>query len=82
MYQEINLTFCAVQFRRYHQSDIVSLRKSVIGGAWWTGAREVNVEGRSSLLKQYDGHREYATRVKREFIFIYYFMCVFDVDFP
>ncbi|KAG6812613.1 hypothetical protein H0H92_001832 [Tricholoma furcatifolium] len=53
-------------FRRYHQSEVHLRGKSKLKNGWWAGASPVEVDGRPSLIKRYEGPTELALRAWME----------------
>jgi hypothetical protein len=56
-------SFCHYQYRRFHQSDIVLRGRSRLKEGWWLDALEVQIDGRQTLVKRYQGSRAEAAKV-------------------
>lgn len=56
-----------LQFRRYHQSEIMLRGRSCLKEGWWAGGMEVQVQGQPALIRRYDDPKAKVHRVNQSF---------------
>lgn len=53
-----------VQFRRYHQSELLLRGLSRSREGWWAGTVQAEVDGQQVIVKRYEGARDGALEVR------------------
>ena len=63
-FQSCDRGLTGLQFRRYHQSDLLLRGLSRSREGWWVGTAQAEVDGVNVMVKRYEGSRDGALEVR------------------